>query len=50
MKRQARDAMARTAPRGDSVNYTSSTLFPRYELLFCDFASHFNIMLLYFLR
>jgi len=39
-----------TTPRGDSVNYMSSTLFPRCELLFCGFVRHFNIMLLYFLR
>lgn len=40
--------MARTTSRGDNVNYTSSTLSPRCESLFHDFARHFNVMLLFF--
>jgi len=37
-----------TETQRDDANYTSSTLFPRCESLFCGFARHFNVMLLYF--
>jgi hypothetical protein len=37
-----------TTPRGDSVNYMSSTLFPRCESLFCGSNRNFDGVVLYF--
>ena len=40
--------MAQAASRGDSVNYTSGTLFPRCESLFCGSNRNFDGLVLYF--